>query len=67
MPLTSAEHNDKAIRPFMWGLLPDNDDTINQWGKRLSVSPRNPFALLSFIGEDLQGVGVGSDPAGLTP
>jgi serine/threonine-protein kinase HipA len=34
---------------------PDNDDTLNQWGKRFSVSPRNPFALLSFIGEDLQG------------
>lgn len=55
MPLTLAEHDDKALRPFLWGLLPDNDETLSQWGKGFSVSPRNPFALLSFIGEDLQG------------
>ena len=39
----------------MWGLLPDNDDTLTNWGKRFGVSPRNPFALLSEVGEDLQG------------
>jgi serine/threonine-protein kinase HipA len=36
-------------------LLPDSDETLNQWGKRFSVSPRNPFGLLSHVGEDLQG------------
>jgi serine/threonine-protein kinase HipA len=55
MPLSAAEHDDKSIRPFMWGLLPDNDDTLGNWGRRFGVSPRNPFALLSEIGEDLQG------------
>ncbi len=55
MPLSVAEHDDKAIRPFMWGLLPDNDDTLNNWGRRFGVNPRNPFALLAEIGEDLQG------------
>jgi serine/threonine-protein kinase HipA len=55
MPLSVAEHGDKSVRPFLWGLLPDNDDTLGQWGKRFGVSPRNPFALLSHIGEDLQG------------
>jgi len=55
MPLSVAEHDDKAIRPFLWGLLPDNDDTLNSWGRRFGVNPRNPFALLSEVGEDLQG------------
>jgi serine/threonine-protein kinase HipA len=55
MPLSLGEHDDKAVRPFLWGLLPDSDDTLAQWGKRYGVSPRNPFALLSHIGEDLQG------------
>jgi len=55
MPLTAKSHNDKVIRPFIWGLLPDSDDTLNQWGRQFGVSPRNPFALLSYIGEDLQG------------
>lgn len=55
MPLSVTEHDDKSIRPFMWGLLPDNDETLNNWGRRFGVNPRNPFALLSEIGEDLQG------------
>jgi serine/threonine-protein kinase HipA len=55
MPLTAAEHGDRAIQPFMWGLLPDHEETLAQWGQRYGVSPRNPFGLLSHIGEDLQG------------
>jgi serine/threonine-protein kinase HipA len=55
MPLSVPEHGDKSVRSFLWGLLPDSDDTLTQWGKRFGVSPRNPFALLSHIGEDLQG------------
>jgi serine/threonine-protein kinase HipA len=55
MPLSVAEHGDKAVRSFLWGLLPESDDTLAQWGKRYGVSARNPFALLSHIGEDLQG------------
>ena len=55
MPLTASEHPDNVIRPFIWGLLPDNDETLNQWGHRFSVSPRNPFDILSHVGEDLPG------------
>lgn len=55
MPLSPGTHGDKAIKPFMWGLLPDNDDTLSNWGRRFGVNPRNPFALLGEIGEDLQG------------
>ena len=55
MPLSVAEHDDKAVRPFLWGLLPDNDDTLANWGRRFGVNPRNPFSLLGEVGEDLQG------------
>lgn len=55
MPLSVGAHGDKAIRPFLWGLLPDNDDTLNNWARRFGVSARNPFALLAEVGEDLQG------------
>ncbi len=55
MPLAVADHGDKAVRPFLWGLLPDSDETLHQWGKRFGVSPRNPFGILAHIGEDLQG------------
>lgn len=55
MPLSNPRHPDAAIRPFLWGLLPDNDQTLESWGRRFGVSPRNPFALLGEIGEDLQG------------
>lgn len=55
MPLGRPRHEEGAIRPFMWGLLPDNEQTLESWGRRFGVSPRNPFALLGQIGEDLQG------------
>lgn len=55
MPLTNPHHADDAIRPYMWGLLPDSEATLSAWGTRFGVSPRNPFALLTFVGEDLQG------------
>lgn len=55
MPMTRARHGDAVITPFLWGLLPDNEATLASWGRRFGVSPRNAFALLTHIGEDLQG------------
>ncbi|MGE0768097.1 MAG: type II toxin-antitoxin system HipA family toxin [Hyphomicrobiaceae bacterium] len=55
MPLTNPHHGDGAIRAYMWGLLPDSEATLSAWGTRFGASPRNPFALLTFVGEDLQG------------
>lgn len=55
MPLSVTKHDDKAVRPFLWGLLPDNDDTLGSLARQYNVSPRNPFSLLAEIGEDLQG------------
>ena len=55
MPLANPRHSDDAIRPYMWGLLPDSEATLAAWATRFGASPRNPFSLLSHVGEDLQG------------
>lgn len=55
MPLTAAEHSDRVVAPFLWNLLPDNDAILARWGRRFQVSPRNPFALLEHVGEDIAG------------
>jgi serine/threonine-protein kinase HipA len=55
LPLAVAEHARDAIRPYLWGLLPDNDQVLATWGRRFGVSARNPFALLAHVGEDCAG------------
>jgi serine/threonine-protein kinase HipA len=55
MPLAAAEHGHKPVEAFLWNLLPDNDAVLARWGQRFQVSPRNPFALLSHVGEDCAG------------
>lgn len=55
MPLSAPLHGDDSIKPYLWGLLSDSEATLSAWGSRFGVSPRNAFALLSHIGEDLQG------------
>ena len=55
MPLAAKKHPSGTVTPFLWGLLPDNDGVLEQWGKTYHVSPRNPFALLSHVGEDCAG------------
>lgn len=55
MPLSVQEHGDDVVRPFMEGLLPDNDTVLKNWARRFHVSPRNPFALLTHMGEDCAG------------
>jgi serine/threonine-protein kinase HipA len=55
MPLASAQHPHESITPYMWGLLPDNEQTLERWAHRFGVSARNAFALLSHVGEDCAG------------
>jgi serine/threonine-protein kinase HipA len=55
MPLSRREHGDAAVRPFMEGLLPDNATILERWARQFHVSARNPFALLSHMGEDCAG------------
>ncbi|MGA7305890.1 MAG: type II toxin-antitoxin system HipA family toxin, partial [Rhodothermales bacterium] len=55
MPLVQPVHGDKAVRPYMEGLLPDNETVLQAWGRDFGVSARNPFALLTHVGEDVAG------------
>jgi serine/threonine-protein kinase HipA len=55
MPLAAAVHGHKAVETFLWGLLPDNTAVLDRWARRFQVSARNPFALISHVGEDCAG------------
>lgn len=55
MPLTAAEHDHKEVEAFLWGLLPDNERTLDHYAKTFGVSARNPLALLVHIGADCAG------------
>jgi serine/threonine-protein kinase HipA len=54
MPLSEQTHDD-PIRPFLLGLLPDNDKILERWARTFHASARNPFALLGHVGEDCAG------------
>lgn len=55
MPLSKNEHPHEVIDAYLWGLLPDNNAVLDQWGKRFQVSSRNVFSLLEHVGEDCAG------------
>jgi len=55
LPLTAQEHRGNAIDAFLWGLLPDNQRTLEHYGRLFGVSARNPVALLAHIGADCAG------------
>jgi len=55
MPLIAKSHPSRIVTPFLWGLLPDSDAVLEQWAKTYHISSRNPFALLSHVGEDCAG------------
>lgn len=55
MPLALAEHGNAKIDPYLWGLLPDNEQILDKWGRKYHVSARNAFGLVSHVGEDSPG------------
>jgi serine/threonine-protein kinase HipA len=55
MPLAMSTHDDRVVRAFLWGLLPDNEQVLDRWARNYQVSARNPFALLRHVGEDCAG------------
>ena len=55
MPLTAAGHGHDRIEPWLWGLLPDNENVLARWARRFQVSARSAFSLLSATGEDCPG------------
>jgi serine/threonine-protein kinase HipA len=45
-----STHGHARIEAFLWGLLPDNDRVLQNWGRRFQVSPKNVFRLISHVG-----------------
>jgi len=45
MPLALSEHPHEKIDAFLWGLLPDNEGTLNRLRRDHHVSPRNALRL----------------------
>jgi len=55
MPTITRTYEGKVVEAFLWGLLPDNEQTLARWAQRFQVSARNPFALLKYVGRDCAG------------
>ncbi|MFN3521276.1 MAG: type II toxin-antitoxin system HipA family toxin [Phenylobacterium sp.] len=55
MPLTQAAHSGTNVGAFIWGLLPDNEQIIQDWARRYQVSARQPYGLIGAVGEDCAG------------
>lgn len=55
MPVGNRTYGDKQVRPYLFGLLPDDDRVRRNTGLEFDVSGNNPFALLTHIGLDCPG------------
>jgi len=55
LPLVAKRLTGAPVVNFLWGLLPDNERTLDAWGRRFQVSARDPAALLAHVGEDCAG------------
>lgn len=55
MPLTVRDHGHDRIEPWLWGLLPDNENVLTRWARQFQVSARSAFSLLKATGEDCPG------------
>jgi serine/threonine-protein kinase HipA len=55
LPYVQAEHPHRPVSSYLAGLLPDNAEILRGWATQFGVSPDNPFALLSHMGEDCAG------------
>jgi serine/threonine-protein kinase HipA len=55
MPVGLAAYKDRVIRPFLMGLLPDDESTRASIAAPHGISADNPFRLLEIIGMDCPG------------
>ena len=55
MPISNRVYDDKRVRPFLFGLLPDDAAVRRDLGARYGVSGNNPFDLLEQVGLDCPG------------
>lgn len=55
MPVSNRVFVDKRVRPFLFGLLPDDAGVRRSMGREFGVSGNNPFALLEHVGLECPG------------
>lgn len=55
MPIANRTYTDKQVRPYLFGLLPDDPAVRHNLGIEFGASGNNPFALLEHIGLDCPG------------
>jgi len=56
MPTQVRSHPDRAVTPWLWGLLPDNEAVLSRWARDLHASASSPFSMLATpIGHDCAG------------
>jgi serine/threonine-protein kinase HipA len=55
LPYTTRTHTHRPVHAFLSNLLPDRREVLDRWGRQFGVSGRNPFALLTHMGEDCAG------------
>ena len=55
LSVVGGEYTHADVAPFIAGLLPDNDQVLDRWGRLFGVSPRNAFAILAHVGSDCAG------------
>jgi serine/threonine-protein kinase HipA len=55
LPLQPSAAAGASVINFLWGLLPDNERTLDAWARQFRVSARNAAALLAHVGEDCAG------------
>ena len=65
MPVSLVRYGDRVVRPYLMGLLPDEESTRATIGAAIGVSGDNPFRLLRAFGLDCPGA-VQICPAGMT-
>ena len=55
MPVTNRTYGQAVVRPYLFGLLPDDERQRRAIAEEHDVRPNNPVALLSHIGLDCPG------------
>lgn len=55
LTVAGGAYTHSEVAPFVAGLLPDNDQVLDRWGRLFGVSGRSPFAILAHVGSDCAG------------
>lgn len=55
MPVSRSAHAQRAVVPFLQGLLPDSPGRLDELSREHHTSALNPFRLLAHVGRDVAG------------